>query len=302
VVDWPAASVVSPSSPPEPPSVAATTAESPFSLSELAALQKTCPEVAAMRTSPSLEIVYRLCGECYIYGDVSTPVFRPLVPVSLRRRLFAFFHNAAHPGRRATKRLICSRFVWPKMASQITDWARECIPCQKAKTTRHAQPPPAAIPVPVHRFHHIHIDIVGPLPLSHGFSHLLTIVDRCSRWPEALPLSSTTAAACAHAFLAGWVSRFGLPAVVTSDRGCQFTSAMWSELCQILSIHQSFTPAFHPQANGAVERIHRRLKDALRARAASADWFFHLPWILLDLRASAKEPAAVSPAELFCFI
>jgi transposase InsO family protein len=293
VVDCSAASVD-----PSSPTVAATTATSPFDLSELSALQKLCPEVDSMRISPSLDIVYRLCGEQYIYGDISTPVFRPLVPIPLRRRVFEFFHNAAHPGCRATRRLICSRFVWPKMSTQIAHWARECLPCQRAKTSRHAQPPPAAIPVPVHRFHHIHIDLVGPLPISNGFSHLLTIVDRASRWPEALPLAATTATACAQAFLAGWVSRFGLPAVVTSDRGCQFTSALWAELCKLLHIHQSFTPAFHPQANGAVERLHRRLKDALRARQASADWFFHLPWILLGIRAAVKEPAAVSPAEL----
>jgi hypothetical protein len=92
-------------------------------------------------------------------------------------------------------------------------------------------------------------------------------------------------------------SVFGLPSIVTSDRrGCQFTSALWSELCQLLHIHQSFTPTFHPQANGAVGRLHRRLKDALLAR--SADWYLHLPLILLNIRAAVKEPATVLPAKL----
>jgi hypothetical protein len=47
-----------------------------------------------------------------------------------------------------------------------------------------------------------------------------------------------------------------------------------------------------------VERAHRQLKDALRARLAGADWPLHLPWVLLGLRAAPKEDSAVSSAEL----
>jgi len=46
-----------------------------------------------------------------------------------------------------------------------------------------------------------------------------------------------------------------------------------------------------------VERWHRRLKDALRAREASQDWAAHLPWVLLALRAAPHEDTATSPAE-----
>jgi transposase InsO family protein len=251
-----------------------------------------------MRVSPSLDIVYRLCGDVYIYGDVSTPIFRPLVPSDFRRPVFDALHGAAHPGRRATKRLVSSRFVWPKLAQQVTMWARECLHCQLAKTHRHSQPPPVAIPVPAQRFTHVNIDIVGPLPHSNGYSHLLTIVDRCSRWPEALPLSSTTAAACAAAFFHGWVSRFGLPSSLSSDRGPQFTSSVWLSLCSLLNISHTLTPAYHPQANGIVERFHRRLKDALRARTAGSDWYHHLPWVLLSVRTASRDDSSPSPAEL----
>jgi Reverse transcriptase (RNA-dependent DNA polymerase)/RNase H-like domain found in reverse transcriptase/Integrase zinc binding domain/Integrase core domain len=253
VDDWPAPSVV----PLCPVASAAPPSPSPppcLDMAALAAAQKTCGDVAAMRQSLSLDIVYRLCGDVYIYGDVSTPIFRPLVPSDFRRPVFDALHGAAHPGRRATKRLISSRFVWPKLAQQVTQWARECLYCQRAKTHRHAQPPPAAIPVPAQRFTHVNIDIVGPLPSSNGYSHLLTVVDRCSRWPEALPLAATTAAACAAAFFHGWVSRFGLPASLTSDRGPQFTSSVWAALCKMLGISHTLTPAYHPQANAGLAK------------------------------------------------
>jgi len=46
-----------------------------------------------------------------------------------------------------------------------------------------------------------------------------------------------------------------------------------------------------------VERTHRQLKDALRARLAGPDWPDHLPWVLLGLRSAPKEASGVSSAE-----
>jgi hypothetical protein len=116
-------------------------------------------------------------------------------------------------------------------------------------------------------------------------------------WPEAIPLSSITAADCTRALFAGWVSRFGVPATITSDRGTQFTSALWAGLCSLLKIQHSPTTAYHPQSNGLVEWFHRRLKDALRSRAAAADWQDHPPWVMLGIIASFREDSEFSPAE-----
>ena len=111
-------------------------------------------------------------------------------------------------------------------------------------------------------------------------------------------MSSTTATTCADAFVAGWIARFGVPASITTDRGVQFTSAVWAVLCQRLGVQHITTTAYHPQSNGIVERFHRQLKDSLRARLASADWPSHLPWVLLGLRSAPKEDHNVSSAEL----
>ncbi len=52
-----------------------------------------------------------------------------------------------------------------------------------------------------------------------------------------------------------------------------------------------------PVQNGAVERLHRRLKDALRTRAAAATWSVELPFVLLGLRAQPREDTGFSLAE-----
>jgi hypothetical protein len=47
-----------------------------------------------------------------------------------------------------------------------------------------------------------------------------------------------------------------------------------------------------------VERLHRQIKEALRARNCGAAWADHVPWVLLGLGAAPKEEAGVSSAEV----
>ena len=46
-----------------------------------------------------------------------------------------------------------------------------------------------------------------------------------------------------------------------------------------------------------VECLHRRLKDALRARCSDLDWPNHHPWVLLMLRTMPWEDDGFSPAQ-----
>jgi hypothetical protein len=159
--------------------------------------------------------------------------------------------------------------------------------------------PPGHIANPTQHFSHLHIDLVGPLPTSRdGYTHPFTVIDRSTRWAEAIPLRSTSAASCADALVSGWVSRFGVPEQVTSDQGRQFCSSVWDALSRQLGMKMRFTTAYHPQSNGLVERFHRRLKEALRAQLAGTDWPQHLPWVLLGLRAAPREDSGISAAEL----
>jgi hypothetical protein len=179
------------------------------------------------------------------------------------------------------------------------------VPCSplldvgRGPTTVHVAAEVEPIEIPSRRFSHLHVDLVGPLPTSKsGESHVLTIIDRSTRWVEAVPLSSTTADSCASALITSWVSRFGVPARVTSDRGPQFAGAIWAAFCKQMGIKHVMTTAYHPQSNGMVERVHRQLKAALRSRNCGADWAEHLPWVLMGIRAAPKDDTGVSSAEL----
>ncbi|GBN60951.1 Pro-Pol polyprotein [Araneus ventricosus] len=232
-----------------------------------------------------------------LYCDISTQVIRPYIPKTHRYQVFRNLHDLVHPGVRATVRLICNRFFWPKMKQGIVNFTRSCIACQKSEIFRHVHSPLAEFKVPNQRFVHINIDLIGPLPSSQGFSYCLTAIDRFSRWPEAMPLTDIRAETVAQALYSGWISRFGVPQRISTDRGEQFTSDVFHSLAKTFGIRLSLTAAYHPQANGTIERWHRTLKAAIMCHT-SVHWVSALPAVLLGLRTVFKEDLQCSPAEM----
>jgi hypothetical protein len=81
----------------------------------------------------------------------------------------------------------------------------------------------------------------------------------------------------------------GVPATITSVRGPQFTSNVWAALCGTLSISHCQTTAYHLEANGAIDRLHHHLKDALSVPAAMATRAEEILWVLLSLHSQPRE-------------
>ena len=208
-----------------------------------------------------------------LLGDTNTRKFRPIISNSLRTTIFERIHNLSHPGIKATQKLIGEQFVWPNMRQDIAEKCRTCISCQQTKITRHQVTPLQHFRTPDARFSHVHVDIVGPLPDSSGYKYLLTVVDRFTRWPEAIPMKDITAQSCADSFLLHWVACFGSPTIITTDRGAQFTSLLWTEMCQFLGSKLCHTTAFHPAANELNERFNRSLKVALKCQSSPDLWY-----------------------------
>jgi hypothetical protein len=212
------------------------------------------------------------------------------VPKEDQRQIFEAVHGVAHPGIRASKCMGSARCIWPRMKSDIAAWCRDCVACQRAKVTKQPRASLQPIPIPTRRFYHVHVDLVGPLPASEdGWLYIVTVINQTTRWLEAALLKEISAAT--------WVARFGIPDTVTRDRGAQFSSATWASFCKQVGLQHIMTTAYHPQSNSLVERAHRQLKAALRAREASTDWPSHLPWVLFGLLAAPKEVSGVSSAQ-----
>ena len=232
------------------------------------------------------------------YIDVSIPgCHRPIVPTELRRKIFDSFHSLHHPGSHSTYELIHTKFIWPNMRRDIKSWCAECIPCQQQKISRHIKPPIIRFPTG-NRFEVLHLDIVGPLPMCQGKSYLLTMIDRKTRWPEVVPISSISATTIAKQLVSTWFSRYGIPNHIITDQGTHFEGSLFQSLSETFGFKHIHTASYHPQTNGMIERFHRSLKTSLRCLSITADWVSSLPLVLLGWRNTIHVATGTSPSTL----
>ena len=183
------------SAPPTVLDIFVTTLGSGIDFTAMAQDQKTDIEMQQLRNSrsTSLRLEDVQFGSNSFLCDVSSGVARPIVPSHWRRRVFDAVHGLSHPSVRATRQQLTKKFVWPSVTSDSATWTRSCIACQQSKVQRHVHAPLQSFTTPNKRFQHIHVDVVGPLPPSRGFTYLFTIIDRFTWWPEVIPVSDTEA-------------------------------------------------------------------------------------------------------------
>ena len=237
----------------------------------------------------SLRLQPLVIAEHRILCDTSSGVVRPYIPKNLRRTAFDVTHAPAHPSGRVTSRMIKEKFVWHGIKKDALKWSRECLPCQRAKIHRHACVPPTNIEVPNQRFNHVHLDLIV-IPLVENYRYCLTMIDRFSRWPHAIPLRDMQAETVAFALYSNWIATFGTPLAITTDQETQFESALFTALAQTIGAGKIHTTPYHPQSNGILK--------AAQMCHPHVPWPQLLPTVLLGLRTAYKEDLHASPAEL----
>ena len=169
----------------------------------------------------------------------------------------------------------------------------------KCQTYNNAGPPKAPMvcrEIVTEPFERVCIDLVGPLPKARGgHKYLLTYICVATRWPEAIPLSSTQSRPVMEALLEIF-SRNGLPKVIVSDQGAQLTGKVMEELCSMYGVDKIQTSPYWPQSNGLVERFHGTLVPLLKkCSERKTDWVKFLPLALYAIRLMPNSATGASP-------
>lgn len=212
--------------------------------------------------------------------------------------MFQIFHGLSHSSAKTTMLLIKKKYIWPSVNRDVKIWSKGCIHCQSSMVGRHVHVKPANFAVPLKRFRHVHIDIIGPLSRIADYRYCLTLVDRFSRWPEAIPLRDISAQTVCRALVDGWITRFGCPETLTSDRGTQFEARLFTELRRVVGCNRIRTTSYHPDAYGMVERFHRTLKAEIMYHS-DTDWPFSLSTVLMGLRVNVMENGSSPPEYVY---
>ncbi|XP_063592504.1 uncharacterized protein LOC134769695 [Penaeus indicus] len=230
--------------------------------------------------------------------DAFTEIHQVVVPFPYRQDVISLAHdiNGGHLGVSKTY------FKILMMKKDVSSYCKTCHYCQVAGKPNEVIPPAPLHPIPVvaQPFNHILIDCVGPLPKTKcGNQYLLTIMCATTRYPEAIPLRNLTAKSVVKA-LTKFFTQFGIPNKVQSDQGANFTSGLFQQVMNELSIKQYLSTAYHPESQGALERFHQTFKCMLRKYCVEVekDWDEGVHVLLFASRESKQESLGFSPFEL----
>ncbi|KAM8719105.1 hypothetical protein ACLKA7_011763 [Drosophila subpalustris] len=161
---------------------------------------------------------------------------------------------------------IARSFVyWPGIDKDIENTAQTCEFCARnaslpSKCSDHHWEYPKG------PWERIHIDYAGPME---GMM-LLIISDAYSKWLEVTVTKSTTASATIM-LLDEVFTSYGVPLMVVSDSGTNFTLAELNNYLDSVGVkYHKFSAPYHPATNGQAERNVQTVKNALRAMGSNA--------------------------------
>ena len=218
-------------------------------------------------------------------GGIETLV----LPGPMRQKVMTLAHSipwSGHLGRYKTLARVGSRFSWPNMYTDVSEFVRTCSECQL--TSGRAVPRAHLHPLPIIHtpFARIGMDIVGPLERSKGgYQYILVVCDYATRYPEAFPLRNIKARQVANC-LVQLFSRVGVPREIVTDQGTNFLSLLLRQVYSLLGIKGIKTTPYHPQTDGLVERFNLTSKTMLRRFVSQTgkDWDEWLPYLLFAYR------------------
>jgi transposase InsO family protein len=199
-----------------------------------------------------------------------------VLPLPLRRLVLEYKHegeHAGHPGVTRTVQRIASLYWWPRMRQDVEAYVQGCEDCKRVKPLRQRWKYglTGALPLVFRPFERLSFDILT-IESRAEFPYLLVVLDHATRYLITVPLATESHAEVAEALYTHVIERYGPPSVMLSDRG--FESEVMTELFKTFGVRHVRTSPYHPQTNGANERINSTILTYLRALGAQAgqDW------------------------------
>lgn len=209
-------------------------------------------------------------------------IIQIVVPSKLRKAVLTLAHDeSGHWGVGKTYNRVLRHFFWPRLKKDVTAHIKTCHTCQLAGKPYQGVKPAPLMPIPVVSapFEHLIVDCVGPLPCSRsGAVYLLTVMCQSTRYPAAYQLRTITARS--FVALSKFISVFGIPKIIQTDQGSNFTSCLFAQVLKQLHIKRHKASAYHAQSQGALERFHQTLKSLMCTYCVQMDrdWEEGLPW------------------------
>jgi hypothetical protein len=226
--------------------------------------------------------------------------------LELRRRLIHEVHDTptgGHMGLAKTMARLTTTCWWSGMKSMIADYVRGCTTCAAVKPS--LQKPAGTLrplPIPDKPWRTISIDFVGPLPGTKDYyNYILVVVDKFSKMAHFIATNTNvTSKETAELLINNIVRLHGLPDAIISDRGHEFTSALFQEVWKAMGTELRMSTAYHPQSDGQTERVNRELEQQLRAHAdrTGSNWKDWLAIVEMHYNSDVHSSTGKTPYEM----
>ena len=187
-------------------------------------------------------------------------------PMGMIPTVISNAHGTLLSGHWAVARTIArlsESYFWPSMSQDVVKFISTCDSCQRAqRPPKKAELTPwPACNKPNER---VHIDLFGPLRGNDRYKYVAVMSCAFSKWVEVVPLENKEAPTVAKAIFEQWICRRGVMHQLVSDGGKEFANTLLDELCKLMSTDKHVVTAYHPMANGQVERFNRDMKKYLK--------------------------------------
>ena len=182
------------------------------------------------------------------------------------------------------------------MTNDVKSHISTCDRCQRSSSRfQKAVQEMTPVPVPGEPWKQVGIDITSLTPTSDGYKYIIVMVDYFTKWIEAKPLLDKTAKSSVI-FIYETICRHGVPRIQINDQGREFVNSLSRELHNLTGIEQHITSAYHPQANGLVERNNRTIQASLLKvlEGEHDQWPHALPGVLFAFNTSRQKSTGYS--------
>ena len=232
--------------------------------------------------------------------------WRAIIPdeVAVKNFILTELHSipySLHPGIQRTLQKVKKHFFWKGMTGNVREYVESCPVCQVEKTDHTlGRGNLQSTSIPEKKWSEVSVDFVTDLPVTRSKKDsILTVVDKATRMVHLIPCrKSTTAAEAAKLYWDNVVKLHGVPSVIYSDRGTQFTSQFWKTLWGLTGTQLRYSTAYHPQTQGVVERMNAVIGQMLRCtlhEERAGNWDLLLPTVEMTINSLPNSSTGYSP-------
>ena len=239
----------------------------------------------------------------YFFDNKNRP--RIIVPRSKINELLKLAHNDKTAGHRSAGKmvpLLRAKYHWFKLRGDVELYVKRCYSCGAHKKPKRNRPKAPLFMTKVSsKFERLSVDFAGPFnKTKRGNKYIFLGICCFTKFGFAIPISSTESEFVARILIERWITYFGCPLEIHSDKGSNLISQLIKSLYKLLGIKHSHSLAYVPQQNGAAEKLVSTMKNMMCHFAASKprEWDDVAPLVVLAYNNQVSESTKCIPQEM----